>query len=340
MRREHPSVAHRALLLAAVCCLATCAAPPGAESVRVTIPPGASFRAVTDSAAAHGLITSKIWFRWLARLRGADRGIKAGIYDLPQGASAWALLDILRAGRVAEVRFTAPEGLTLQELAQLAEDRLGIPADSIEASARNPTLLARIQATGPTLEGYLLPETYTLPLPVSAGDLVEAMVAEFQRQWNPAWNARLDSLGMSRTALLTLASIVEGEARHDEERPMIAGVYANRLRLGMLLQADPTVQYAIQLATGERKTRLWFKDLEIDSPFNTYLHPGLPPGPVNSPGIRSIEAALYPASVPYLYFVAGENGYHRFSRTLAEHNRNVEEVRRGSAARAHGGDRR
>jgi UPF0755 protein len=154
------------------------------------------------------------------------------------------------------------------------------------------------------------------------------MAAEFRRRWLPEWDRRLDSLGMTRTQLLTLASIVEGEARHDDERGIIAGVYSNRLRLGMLLQADPTVQYAIQLATGERKARLWFKDLEIQSPYNTYLHAGLPPGPVNSPGIKSIEAALYPAMVPWLYFVAAPDGHHVFTRTLAEHNRAVEEVRR------------
>ena len=229
---------------------------------------------------------------------------------------------------MATVRFTAPEGLTLLELATLAETRLEIPRDTLLAHARDPALQERLIGPLPSLEGYLLPETYTLPLPVTADALLEAMVAEFERRWNPAWSTRLDSLGMTRNQLLTLASIVEGEARHDDERATIAGVYGNRLRLGMLLQADPTVQYAVQLATGQRKSRLWFKDLEIESPYNTYRHPGLPPGPVNSPGIKSIEAALYPAPVPYLYFVAAEDGHHVFSRTLVEHNRAIEGIRR------------
>jgi UPF0755 protein len=312
--------------------LLACAPPlPGTPAVRVTIPVGSTFRAVTDSVAAHGLIPSRLWFRILARLRGADRIVKAGIYDLPEGAGAWALLDILKAGRVATVRFTAPEGLTLLELATLAETRLGIPRNTLLARARDPALQQRLAGPLPSLEGYLLPETYTLPLPVTADALLEAMVAEFERRWNPAWSTRLDSLGMTRNQLLTLASIVEGEARHDDERTTIAGVYSNRLRLGMLLQADPTVQYAVQLATGQRKQRLWFKDLEIDSPYNTYTHPGLPPGPVNSPGIKSIEAALYPAPVPYLYFVAAEDGHHVFSRTLVEHNRAIEGIRRAEA---------
>jgi UPF0755 protein len=310
--------------------LACAPAPIGGPAVRVTIPPGSTFRAVTDSVAAHGLIASRPWFRLLARLRRADREVKAGIYDLPEGAGAWALLDILKAGRVATVRFTAPEGLSLVELASLAETRLQIPRDTLLARARDPALRTRLGSSAESLEGYLLPETYALPLPVTADALLKAMVAEFERRWNPSWNARLDSLGMTRTQLLALAAIVEGEARHDDERATIAGVYSNRLRLGMLLQADPTVQYAVQLATGERKTRLLFKDLEIESPYNTYKHPGLPPGPVNSPGIESIEAALYPATVPYLYFVAAQDGRHIFSRTLVEHNRAIEGTRRAS----------
>jgi UPF0755 protein len=312
----------------ALAVLLACGAPPQGASVRITIPAGASFHAVTDTLVARGLLTSRLWFRLLARARGADRSVKAGIYDLPAGAGSWQLLSALETGRVAMARFTAPEGLTLLDLADLVRDRLEIPADQFLAAARDSALRAELRVKAPTLEGYLLPETYNLPLPVTAEALVRAMVAEFERQWLPAWDRRLDSLGMTRNQLLALAAIVEGEARHDEERPVIAGVYSNRLRRGMPLQADPTVQYAVELATGERKQRLLFKDLEIQSPYNTYLHSGLPPGPVNSPGIRSIGAALYPAAVPWLYFVAGGDGYHVFSRTLSEHNRAIDSVHR------------
>ncbi len=309
--------------------VAACGAPPpGTPPVRITIPAGASFHAVTDSLAAHGLIGSRLWFRVLARVRGVDRSVKAGIYDLPDGAGAWQLLSALESGRVAMARFTAPEGLTLLDLADLVRDRLDIPPDQFLSAARDSALRTSLRVEGRTLEGYLLPETYNLPLPVTAEALVHAMVAEFERQWRPEWDRRLDSLGMTRNQLLALAAIVEGEARHAEERPVIAGVYSNRLRLGMPLQADPTVQYAIELATGERKQRLLFKDLEIQSPYNTYLHNGLPPGPVNSPGISSIEAALYPATVPWLYFVAGPDGHHVFSRSLTEHNHAIDSVHR------------
>jgi UPF0755 protein len=158
------------------------------------------------------------------------------------------------------------------------------------------------------------------------------MVAEFGQRWKPEWHARRDTLQMSLRDVVALASIVEGEARVHDERPIIAGVYHNRLRIGMALQADPTVQYAIQLATGERKKRLFEKDYEIDSPYNTYRHPGLPPGPVNSPSLRSIEAALYPASVPYMFFVARPDGRHVFSRTYDEHLRAVAAARRARDA--------
>jgi UPF0755 protein len=319
--RGRPAALALALLLG-------CGSSAGAPVVRITVPAGTSFRAVTDTLAARGLLASPLWFRILARARGIDRTVKAGIYDLPSGAGAWQLLSALESGRVAMARFTAPEGLTLLDLADLVRDRLDIPADQFLAAARDSALRAEVRVDRPTLEGYLLPETYTIPLPVTADALVHAMVAEFERQWLPAWDARLDSLGMRRDQLLALAAIVEGEARHDEERPVIAGVYTNRLRRGMPLQADPTVQYAIELTTGERKKRLLFKDLEIQSPYNTYLHSGLPPGPVNSPGIRSIQAALYPDDVPWLYFVAGADGHHIFTRSLVEHNRAIDAVHR------------
>ena len=156
------------------------------------------------------------------------------------------------------------------------------------------------------------------------------MAEGFKSGWEPGWTARLDSLGMTQLQLVTFASIVEGEARADDERETIAGVYHNRLRIGMALQADPTVQYAIFLATGRRKPRLFEHDYQIKSPYNTYLHPGLPPGPVNSPSHRSLEASLYPAKVPYLYFVAGPDGPPRLRQDL---RRAPAEHRAGAARR-------
>jgi UPF0755 protein len=314
------------LIFPALILLSACS--PSSKAQRVTLPPGASFSAVTDSLVAHGVITSPRWFKLLARLRSVDRSVHAGVYQFPAGTTPWKALGMLAAGRSAAARFTSPEGLTIQEVADLAEERLGVPKDSFLVAARDGGMASRVLGNRvSSFEGFLRPETYVVPVTISARELVRIMAEGFRSAWKPSWDARLDSLKMDRVALVTLASIVEGEARADEERETIAGVYTNRLRIGMALQADPTIQYAISLKTGKRKPRLFVKDYMIKSPYNTYLNPGLPPGPVNSPGRRSIEAALYPANVKYLYFVAGPNGRHIFSRTYSEHLRAVRRVR-------------
>lgn len=312
-----------AFLLLVTACTGT---NPAAE--RVTLPPGTSFAALTDSLTAHGIIGSRRWFTLLARIRGVDRSVQAGTYEFAPGLSAGEVLDILSEGRAAAQRFTVPEGLTLHEVAALAGERLGIPADSVVAAARDSAVARQLLGfPARSLEGFLRPETYTLPIGIDARGLVRVMVENFRKEWKPEWTARLDTLRMSQLELVTFASIVEGEARVDGERETIAGVYHNRLRIGMPLQADPTIQYAIALATGRRKPRLFEKDYQFPSPYNTYLNRGLPPGPVNSPGRRSLEASLYPAAVPYLYFVAGAEGRHVFSRTYAEHLRAIARVR-------------
>jgi UPF0755 protein len=298
---------------------------------RVTLPPGATFSAVTDSLHAHGVISSPVWFKFLARVRRLDRSVRAGIYEFSSGVSPWAVLDILAEGKAVALRFTVPEGLTILEVAHLASERLGMPEDSVLAAARDTAATnAVLGFPVRSFEGFLRPETYSLAVGTRPAELIRVMAEGFKNQWEPEWTNRLDTLRMNRLQLVTLASIVEGEARADDEREIIAGVYYNRLRIGMALQADPTVQYAIALKTGNRKPRLYQKDYQFPSPYNTYLHPGLPPGPVNSPGRRSIEATLYPARVHYLYFVAGPDGRHIFSRTYDEHLRAVARVRKAA----------
>lgn len=326
MSRGKPHV--RSLLLWSGLALGCAEAPVTGEPVRFSVPEGAGLRAVADTLAARGLITTPLWFRVRARLSGDDRAIQAGIYDILPGTGQGQILRALREGRVATTRITIPEGLTLLDFSELVADRLGVSAESVMAAAADPALRTGLGLGAQSIEGFLLPETYTLPLPVTPAALVHAMTGEFTKRWKPAWDARLDSLGLTRLELVALASIVEAEARHDDERAIIAGVYHNRLRRRMPLQADPTVQYAIQLKTGRRKPRLYFKDYGVQSPYNTYLRPGLPPGPVNSPGSKSLEAALYPAVVPWLYFVAKPDGHHQFSRTLVEHNRAIDSIRR------------
>ncbi|MBA3259607.1 MAG: endolytic transglycosylase MltG [Gemmatimonadales bacterium] len=312
------------LLFALCACAGT---NPATE--RVTLPPGTSFAAVADSLTSHGIVANRVGFKLLARMRGVDRAVQAGVYEFAPGLSPWAVLDILSKGKAAAQRLTVPEGLTLHEVATLASERLDISRDSLISAARDSAAASALLGyPARSFEGFLRPETYTLPLVIGATDLVRIMADRFKSDWKPEWDPRLDSLAMSQLQLVTFASIVEGEARVDDERETIAGVYHNRLRIGMALQADPTVQYAIALKTGKRKPRLYESDYQFPSPYNTYLNPGLPPGPVNSPSLRSIEASLYPAQVPYLYFVAGPGGRHVFSRTYAEHLRAIAKVRR------------
>ena len=314
------------VLLMLAACSGTNTAPE-----RVTLPQGASFGAVTDTLAEHGVIRNRTAFKLLARVRRVDRSVQAGVYEFEPGTSPWTVLEVLSRGAAVNRKFTVPEGLTIQEMAALASERLGIAEDTVLAAANDGRAASEFLGYSVrSYEGFLRPETYTLPLETPGPELVRIMAQAFKAGWEPAWDRRLDSLGMTQLQLVTLASIVEGEARIDEERETIAGVYHNRLRIGMALQADPTVQYAITLATGKRKPRLYEKDYQFASPYNTYLHPGLPPGPVNSPGRRSIEASLYPAQVPYLYFVAGPDGRHTFARTYAEHLRNIARIRQAA----------
>ena len=310
---------------------AACGGPaPDAPLEQVTIPPGATLRAISESLAIHQVLDHPTWFRTLARLKGADRSAQAGIYEMRHGERASVILRILTEGRGKLVRFTVPEGETLRDVAELAEAELGIAADSFLSATRDTARLRAAGAEGPSYEGWLHPETYLVPLTIVPEDLVDLMVRGTVALWTPEREARRDSMKLTPWEVLTLASIVEGEALVDDERPVIAGVYLNRLRLRMPLQADPTVQYGIELATGERKPRLYTKDYKFTSPYNTYLHPGLPPGPINSPGTASIDAVLNPASVPYLFFVAGADRRHVFSRTYREHLTAIRRVREGA----------
>jgi len=302
-------------------------APPAVE--RVIIPTGVTFAAITDTLVAHGIVKHPTWFKFMARLRGMDRTIQAGVYEFPHASSSSQVLETLSEGRVVLVRFTVPEGLTIPDVAALAAAALEFPADSFMAAAHDTVLLRALALEGDSFEGYLYPETYTVAAGSSARHVIRVMAENFFGVWRPEWDARLDTLGMTRRAALILASIVQGEVVKLGEAPLISAVYHNRLRRGMLLQADPTVQYAIQLATGQRKPRLFIRDYQFPSPYNTYLHSGLPPGPIASPSLGSLEATLYPASVPYLFFVARGDGSHVFSRTYRQHLAAIARIRGG-----------
>jgi UPF0755 protein len=304
----------------------------GAPVRRVTIPQGASFAAAADSLESAGVLGSPRLFRLYASITGRDRDIKAGTYLLEPGLSWNELIQALSAGRGIEQNITVPEGLALRDIVPLLARSIGAPVESLWVAARDTATRRRLNVPTPNLEGYLFPDTYRFMYGTSAREAVRDMVRRFEDIWEPAWDARTAELGMTRHAVITLASIVEKEARLAEERPVIAAVYHNRLRQGMPLQADPTVQYAI----GEHRTRVLYRDLKIDSPYNTYRNRGLPPGPIASPGRASIEAALFPANVPYRYFVAHPDGHHEFRVTFEEHTAARRLVQRRSSSATRG----
>jgi UPF0755 protein len=308
--------------LLALLVLCACGEPPNRPTVQITIPSGASLPSVADTLAAHGLLSSPGLFRWYARLSGQADAIKAGVYDVKTGQSFLQLVRLLTSGRAALRRLVVPEGLTLNEVANAVSQQLGVPAQDFLEAVEDPGRVAQVHAATPTLEGYLYPSTYFVRHGASAAEIVTQMVAQFEAHWRPAWNARLDSLRLTRHQLVTLASIVEGEIRYPPDRPYVASVYYNRLHRHMRLQADPTVIYALG-----RRRRLFEKDYLHRSPYNTYLIDGLPPGPIGEPSEESIQATLYPARTDFLFLVAQPDGKHVFSRTLSEHLAAVRAVR-------------
>lgn len=294
--------------------------------IRVTIPSGATVATVAESLSTRGIITSPKWFRLYARLTRQDRAIHAGVFELQPNSPVRQTIRILVSGRTAMDRLVVPEGLMLNEVVETVASQLSLAADSIWTAARDSSLRRQVGARGPTLEGYLYPSTYLVRVGARATAVVRQMVAEFETQWDERWNARLDSLDLSRDELVTLASIIEGEVRYPEDRWYVSSVYHNRLARRMRLQADPTVIYAIG-----RRRRLFERDYDVDSPYNTYVIRGLPPHPITQPSRRSIEAALYPRPSDFLYFVAGADGRHIFSRTFAEHRAAIRAIRHGGA---------
>ncbi len=315
----------RPLLLLAFA-LAACAPQGDGEMVEFTIPPGASFTQVADTLVTRELVHYPTLFRRFARLRGDDRNIRSGTYHVERGTRWVPLLDHLTAGRVVTVPLTIPEGFTLRQMAPRVAGLAGVEVERVESILFEEDAETRWGVPGPGLEGYLFPDTYHFAPGTSVEGIVQAMVRRYREVWTEERRARAEELGMSEREVMSLAAIVQGEARRTEEMRTISGVFHNRLRIGYLLQADPTVQYAL----GERRSRLLYRDIDAvaDHPYNTYTQPGLPPGPIGAPGEAAVHAALFPADVPYLYFVARPDGTHIFTRTLQEHNRARVEARR------------
>jgi UPF0755 protein len=314
----------RVMRLAGLLLVALACGAPAVGTVRVVIPPGSTVRVAADSLERAGIVRSKNLFRLYASIGGHDRRIRAGTYLMSRGMSWGAVVRALTEGTGLLHTVTIPEGFAIADIAPLVARSLGVQVESVQVAVRDSALRRRLDVPTPTLEGYLFPDTYSFPDGTTGRAAVETMVKRFEQVWQPEWSDRLQALALSRHDVLTLASIVEKEARLAPERPVIAAVYLNRLRVGMRLQADPTVQYAL----GAHVARLLYKDLEVDSPYNTYKYKGLPPGPIASPGRASIIAALNPAAVPYRFFVAHPDGHHEFHVDYASHARAVAAVRR------------
>ncbi len=303
----------------AVLLLVSCTVPPSRERIEVVLPAGSSIEAVAESLAARGVIKYAAAFRRYANMNHAD-SIAPGVYylePLPLGE----LLQILQRGPSLG-KVIVPEGAMLMEVAAAVERALGMPSDSFLTATVQSQLIARVDARGETLEGYLYPTAYYVPVRISAAELVTRMVEEFESRWRPEWSRGAKAMGFSRDEVVTLASIVSGETREDDDRPLVASVYHNRLRRGMRLQADPTVVYAL----GKRR-RLQNRDYRVESPYNTYLNDGLPPHPIGQPSTAGIEAVLNPPTTDFLFFVAGANGKHVFSKSYREHLAAIRRIR-------------
>lgn len=302
---------------------------PGYDGYRGAIlPPGSSFETVTDSLESAGLLGSRTSFEWAATLTGWRRQLKPGYYRFEAGANNLALLDKIRKGRQDPVRVTVPPGTRPAVLAAIL--RRDLNADSADVhDAFSDQEFARELGTDTThLFGYMRPNSFDIYWTTDGRGAIRRLKQEWDRFWTDEMEAKAAAMNLSKEDVLTVASIVEWEARKDDEKPTIAGVYLNRLRIGMKLDADPTVQYALMKQDGGRMRRLFYADYRTPSPYNTYLRPGLPPGPITNPSEASIRAVVNPAQHEYLYFVADGTGGHVFSRTLAEHNRAAAAYRR------------
>jgi len=316
---------------------------PGGEEgpveVVFVVEPGQSTAEIAEHLARERLISSAFAFQWYARLRGMDGRLEAGRYTLRSDMTMDQILETLTsAPGPVEINITIPEGMRLEEVAELLDEK-GIFAAADFRAALQETYdydFLADRPEGASLEGYLFPDTYRIFSSDPPTRFVALMLENFGTRFDAAMREQARAEGKTIFEVVTLASIVEKEAIRDEERPLIASVYLNRLAAGMTLDADPTVQYAVgyNARQGRWWPELYFDELkidrlsDIDSPYNTYRYPGLPPGPICSPGLAALRAVLEPADTDYYYFVAKGDGSHAFARTLEEHNANVARYQR------------
>lgn len=285
---------------------------------RVRVPSGASLRSITEQLADSGWVRQPRLLAWWAGRAGLDRKVQAGRYRLARGASPREVVATLIAGKVETTRVTIPEGWREEQILRVLADSLEVAREDLAAAAADTAWIRAAGLPRRRLEGYLFPATYVFPKEAEPRMALGRMVREAKARLTPELCERAARLGIGPDQAMTFASIVQAEAARVSEMPRIAGVYWRRLRLGWKLEADPTVRYALGRFSGP----LLYRDLEVDSPYNTYRSRGLPPGPIGNPGIDALRAVLWPDTMgSEMFFVAAGDGTHRFTRTLAEHNR-------------------
>jgi len=302
----------------------------GAPARRLHVPVGANADSIGRDLQAMGLTRHALLFRVLARSRGVSGKLKAGEYSLQGPLTLGQVLDMLVRGEVVRRLITVPEGRTEAEIADIVKGQ-GLDRAAFLEAAADTSLIRDLDPEARDLEGYLFPDTYDLPqTPDAPRALVHRMVQRFRAVVGPQLGA-IRETGLTIRQVVTLASIVELETGRPEERSRVAAVFLNRLHKGMLLQTDPSIIYALKKA-GRWDGDIRWADLKLDSPYNTYLHAGLPPGPIGCPGRESILAVIEPAPTKELYFVSRNDGTHEFNETLAAHNRAVDRYQRRRAA--------
>ncbi len=324
-KKKSSRVTKTLLILASICMLFSAAffiflekavKPVDVENsqpISVQIPVGTGTGGIAEILKENGLINNTPIFRFESKAKGYDGKYKAGEYMLSKSMSMLTIMEKIVSGNVNTVRFTIPEGYTLKKITEklnaqgLINEELFL--QELKSGEYDYDFLKDAQKSELRLEGFLYPETYDVYTTASERDIIDRMLLQFDKVFKPEYYERAKELNLSINEVITIASIIQGEAVKEDEMDLISSVIYNRLKINMRLQVDATVQYALQ----ERTDRVTVKNTEVDSPYNTYQNKGLPPGPICSPGIKAIEAALYPAETNYIYFVAKGDGYHAFT---------------------------
>ena len=294
------------------------------NSSKISISKGSTLIDVSNQLFDQRIIKNKKSFILAVKTLGYEKDLPAGKFLIEEATTNYCIIKKIVNSVALSKKMTILEGWSVNDIALELESKFNIKKDSFLKAVKSPRLLRNWKIDGNSFEGYLFPDTYLLPEDASPEDVINKMVSEYNNNISAVMRKRMAEINLSENEVLTLASIIEGEAIFDSERPRISGVYHNRLKKRMRLQADPTIQYIIE----DSPRRLLNKDLKIKSPYNTYLNYGLPPGPINNPGIESIKAALYPEDVDFLFFVARGDGYHTFTRTEKEHNKAKKEFQK------------